>query len=329
MAVVNPPSAPSADPAPQPGSHLQDVVFCDPTLHLARPWRLRQPAAADESVIFLHVPKSGGTTVDFLLAAAAAWKQETYRRLAIGRLFAPPVWLTPGWTGAWGAAETRFASPAPRLLSGHFPFGLHARLPGPARYVTLIRDPVAREISSFNFHVQRGFLSATARLEALLEQRTLLDNPQTRLLAGPEAMDGPCTEAVFAAACAHLEQHFALVCPTEASAGFIAALLGYLGYPPVLHTHNQITRVRSLSAPSPELRASLAAYHAWDVRLHARAGAMWATWQATAGVEIPTAPLPPETLVVVADGDIRHQTRPVVRRADGQPVPDENPVGRD
>lgn len=309
-------AAVAASPALQPGPHLQDVVFCDGTLHLARPWRLHRPAAAEETVIFLHVPKSGGTTVDFLLAAAAAWKQEHYRRLPIGPLFSPPVWLVPGWTGAWGAAEARFTAPGPRILCGHFPFGLHSRLPGPARYVTLIREPVAREISSINFHCQRGFLPATVRLETLLADRVVLDNPQTRLLAGVAAMDGPCTEATFAAACAHLQQHFALVCPTEAAAEFIAALLGYLGYPPVLHTHNQITRIRPLAAPTPEQVAAIQAYHAWDCRLHALAGEIWPAWKAQAVAEIPVEPLPPETMVVVADGDIRHQRGPVVRRAD-------------
>ena len=289
---------------------LRDVCFTGDTSHIARPWRLPPDPEARGLVIFQHVPKSGGTTVDFILAAAAAARGRGYQRFSVGRFFAPPVWLVPGWTGSWNTVEEYAASmathepsvsePAFSLCSGHFPFGIHRVLKQTARYVTLVRDPLAREVSSYNFHYQRGFIDDTRTLDDLLCQGVLLDNPQTRMLAGPEAMHGPCTEALWQQALRHLEQDFALVGVTEHAHAFIGALLGWLDFPAVCYVHSQITTLRRLERPSPELARRLRTVHAWDVRLHAWCQQRWLAWENAHRTAIPTtSPVPGEEILTV------------------------------
>lgn len=303
---------------PEARRQLREVCFTGNTEHLAQPWRLPPDPAASGLVIFQHVPKSGGTTVDFILAAAAARRGRGYQRFSVGRFFAPPVWLVPGWTGSWNtvaeyAAQTATASPpeadtAFTLCSGHFPFGIHHLLQRPARYVTLVRDPLAREISSYNFHYQRGFLDETQNLEELLRQGVLLDNPQTRMLAGPEAMHGPCTEAIWQQALAHLEQDFALVGVTEQAHGFIGAVLGWLGFPAARYVHSQVTAIRRLEQPDSALATLLQQVHSWDVRLHALCRQRWQAWEAAHGDTLPQTPPTAEMEIIAVPGEQRIAT---------------------
>jgi hypothetical protein len=84
----------------------------------------------------MHIPKTAGTTL--------GWIAE--RQYAVGELYS----LYPGhWAEQAELIETCRTGP-PAAAIGHFQFGLHARLPAGARYVTFLRDPVDQVISMFN-----------------------------------------------------------------------------------------------------------------------------------------------------------------------------------
>lgn len=284
---------------------LRWVTFSGDREHIARPWLLPRTEPGD-LVIFQHVPKSGGTTIDFVLAAAAERCGRGYLRFGVSRAFDPPVWIVPGWTGAWDTVAERAGNrePAPGfgICSGHFPYGVHGLLGRPARYVTLIRDPLAREISSYNYHHQNGVLAESDSLESLLSQGRLLDNPQTRMLAGPAAMHGPCTEDVFHRALANLDRDFAVVGVTERAHEFLQALLGLLGLPPVRYVHSRVTAIRRIEAPDPQLRDLLERVHAWDVRLHGLCTERWRKFEEIHRDTIPgpSSPIDDSEIVVVS-----------------------------
>src|SRR5688500_14297279 len=175
------------------------------------PAALRPPA--DPTVIFVHIPKAGGTTLNRIL-------QRQFPPQSVYRL------------GVRGPAMERLAAMPPadrarlRLFTGHVGYGLHALLPQAATYVTMLRDPVARVVSGYRY-VQRtpehahhqavvaGRMSLTDFVQSGIS-KILVDNGQTRILSGePEAGHaipfGACTPELLARAQANLDKHFAWV----------------------------------------------------------------------------------------------------------------------
>jgi Sulfotransferase family len=257
-----------------------NLSFAGNQIRLAMPFRLSPEASQIHGrEIFLHIPKCAGTNVNFLFAVCCGYARQRYHRLVVSD-FQPPIWIAPGWTGAWGEIPppTLAKAAAAGFVSGHFPFGIDGLLPSPSHYITLIRDPVEREVSSYNFHFQRGFIDGSVPLAAYAERRQLVDNPQTRMLAGREAMSGSCTEETFALALQHLETRFTLIGAVPHVHEYICALLGMHGWPPVLYARAQLTAVRRIETIDSELRELLQGYHRFDLRLHEFATLHWQRW---------------------------------------------------
>ena len=109
------------------------------------------PTEAPPLYLFVHVPKVGGTTINAHLRASLAWDEEAVH------------------LGGWGERHRKSAGRAPwaerplaeraraRVLTGHgVEWGLHDLLPDrTARYLTLLRDPVACVMSAYHFKMAR------------------------------------------------------------------------------------------------------------------------------------------------------------------------------
>lgn len=96
----------------------------------------------DEVIVFYHLPKSGGTTLNGIL-------RRNYRPEEMVEC-GPDTHAFVAEIKTWPVERLA----AIRLLQGHFPFGLHEILPRPARCFTLLRDPVERVISYY-YHACR------------------------------------------------------------------------------------------------------------------------------------------------------------------------------
>jgi hypothetical protein len=92
----------------------------------------------DFCVVFLHLPKTGGTT----LATSLRWSYPPERTIhadvfgkvdEIERLF---------------TIDSRANA---RLLYGHLPYGVHRYIPRTCRYITILREPVARVVSAYKY----------------------------------------------------------------------------------------------------------------------------------------------------------------------------------
>ncbi|MFC2046006.1 sulfotransferase family 2 domain-containing protein [Chloroflexota bacterium] len=99
-------------------------------------------AAAENfsTIIFLHMPKCGGTTVHRILE----------------RQYPSDVIFTTD--GARPSESTRQFAAMPqasrydfRLIRGHMPFGVHRFARPPVTYCTILRDPVERMISLYHY----------------------------------------------------------------------------------------------------------------------------------------------------------------------------------
>jgi hypothetical protein len=100
-------------------------------------------SALERPLVFVHLPRTGGTTLT----------------LIVTRQF--PAALSFAFDGADmdGSLARYRALPenrrrALRLISGHVPFGIH-EIVGPADYVTMLRDPVERVISMYEYILRR------------------------------------------------------------------------------------------------------------------------------------------------------------------------------
>lgn len=162
-----------------------------------------------ETVIGLHIPKTGGMTLRTFVVPN--FQSDHFFEIAGGRYVER-------------LEELRLLDDAKkaslRLVLGHLPYGVHEWLPRPCRYFTMLRDPVDRVLSHYYYVLEQPthplherVVSSSMSLEEYVTSglSAELSNGQTRLLCGwPEIDslrgDGECTQAVFEAARKNLEQ---------------------------------------------------------------------------------------------------------------------------
>ncbi len=92
-----------------------------------------------EVLIFLHIPKAGGTTLGEIISRQ--YPPESFCEVSFERLDTFERFFAMS-----DAEKARI-----RCVKGHYPFGIHEYLPGRPVYVTMFRDPVARFISEYRF----------------------------------------------------------------------------------------------------------------------------------------------------------------------------------
>lgn len=177
-----------------------------------------------DTLLFMHLPKTGGTSLRSAVLQA-------YSDREVGMVYGA------GELEGAMSREQFQALPAEELarfdlIVGHFPFGVHRRVPRSSRYVTVVRDPVDRVVSLY-FHYRnlpgirfggkghrerlRMRLRRTSLEDWVFEDRRLgVDNLMVRNIAGARGVPfGACTEAMFDEAMANIETHFAALLVTE------------------------------------------------------------------------------------------------------------------
>lgn len=208
-------------------------------------------------VVFIHVTKTGGTTVYFYL-------RKHFRKCK--RLNSPNR-LRKGFLDRPADKRKRWD-----FISGHFPTGLvHHATPRPCVYLTFFRDPLLKAVSNYS-HVLRWkqhrwhgrFIAKKITLEKFLTQHDdikdfLIDNPATRCFSDPSAFfdPQPMTPALVEQVKTRLREQFMFIGLTERIPDSIFLLSRELKLPlrPYL-THNVTRRPESaLSSLSAETAA--------------------------------------------------------------------------
>src|SRR5215472_9066715 len=165
-----------------------------------------------KTLIFVHIPKSAGTTLSRIID----WEYNPRRVYSlIGRYFR--------WSYNRLLQLPQHRISQIQVFKGHMPFGLHRHLTQPATYLTVLRNPVDRTISDYNFSAN-GLLHPDHREVKRLTLSEFIcttpyNNIQTKLLAGQipgyDFLAGECTPQMLTAAIENLRNHFALVGLTE------------------------------------------------------------------------------------------------------------------
>lgn len=202
--------------------------------------------APAKTIVFLHIPKTAGTTLYHLIQ----------RRYEPGQFYIiadiiqdlahfqnmPPEGKTPI-----------------RLLAGHVNFGIHHYLPQPATYFTFLRQPVDLVISYFyymraevshpNFHMAKS-MGMPQFLESRLDEN--MSNMQTRMLAG-KANSGDyyeCTAADLEIAKENL-RHFAVVGLAERFDESLLLLQQAFGWQNLYYARMNVTRKKPAQSALP------------------------------------------------------------------------------
>jgi glycosyltransferase involved in cell wall biosynthesis len=169
------PSRPTASPTPTDGDVSSPTGVVTP---LTRPLRVRREgtgALAGARALFLHIPKTAGSTLLRILER----EYEGSPQLRLYRPLEGPAALVRAVADLPEAERRAF-----RLVAGHMAFGIHALLPGPSTYVTLLRDPVDRVVS--HYHYTRSRPDDPGHARALEGVRSLEDyvhrSPYARLV---------------------------------------------------------------------------------------------------------------------------------------------------
>ncbi len=128
--------------------------------------------------IFLHIPKTGGVT----LKRSLKWKYSSSGVLYEESLTKP--------LAAFGQLPLSERANA-RVVSGHLHYGVHEHIPQGCEYVTLLREPVARVVSSYHYilgHPKHALHADLVRssepLEDFLRIDPSIENHQTRMVSG-------------------------------------------------------------------------------------------------------------------------------------------------
>lgn len=219
-------------------------------------------------LVFLHVPKTGGSTL-----VAIARRQ--FPVAAVARL---PDSLAAARADLARRPEAERRQL--RFLHGHVPFGVHSALPG-ARYVTLLRHPVARLVSVYHYALREPDWAAHRLIhDRHLTLEQFVDSPiaaefndgQTRFLAGG---DQPVPARETLAAALHNLQQLAFVGITERFDASLALLLRRFAWRRRFYRRENVNRHRpALARVAPRVVALIERRNALDLELYA-AGQRW------------------------------------------------------
>jgi hypothetical protein len=175
---------------------------------------MKQAAGQPAAAIFLHIPKTAGTTLLSIL-------DRQYPKQAIHSF---------GGDAHVSVAEFKALDDESRaqirLLRGHMAYGLHEYLPGSVVYFTVLRDPVARVISYYNYirrtpphYLYDVVTQQNMSLPDLLESKLplMMNDGQVRLISGVwgEPAFGGVTEEMLEKAQKNLARSFIVVGLTE------------------------------------------------------------------------------------------------------------------
>lgn len=231
-------------------------------------------ARADDSVlIFLHLPKCGGTTLNRLIE----WEYPLSRIFSVDPSF---FRWSHRKVSRWPQADLDKML----VFKGHMPFGLHERLSRPATYITFLREPVERVISEYFFAKHHRLHPQHKRMQSLTLEQYALGTPhhnmQTKLIAGrgnyPDFLAGDCNDDVLATAYHNLDEHFSFAGLTERFDEGLAKLKLMFGWNIARYANFNVTPVRlQKNKVPPEVQALIAERNRYDCALYARVEARY------------------------------------------------------
>lgn len=210
-----------------------------------------QSDRSKEAIIFLHLPKTAGTTLNRLIE----WEYPLREMYSID-----PVLFE------WSAGHLRKLSKrrlgCMRMFKGHMLFGLHQVLPQPSTYITVLRNPVDRVLSAFYYmrnyrlHPQYWKLRRENWTVERFVERSTRDNVQCKIIAAAD-YHSPCTQDILERAIDHLDRYFSVVGLSERFEESLALMKLRFGWQLNSYSSFNVTRARPQKADLPQTTLEL------------------------------------------------------------------------
>lgn len=229
----------------------------------------------DLSTIFIHIPKTAGTTVRSIL-------EDCLPRERLYFLYLENA-SNPGM--AEFEALTIEEKQNIQVYCGHFDFGFHRYLPQPCKYITIMREPVGRTISLYHHLLQeenaRDDISV-AKMQSRIKSEKLsledfvasgitldTDNAQTRILSGESPKFGQCSQEILEKAKSNLKQHFAATGLTERFDESIMLIHKVMGWPTPFYVKQNVSRNSSKEQSPPQRTIeTIKQFNQFDIQLY-------------------------------------------------------------
>ncbi len=247
-------------------------------------------------LIFLHIPKTGGITMDRILSRNFPGPQclELPFELTDSALLIRSFDKTVEIYNTLPAEQRGLI----RCIMGteggnrgiHFQFGLHRKLGRPAKYFTIVRDPVDRVISNFYHNRSQNHLPSynfikDMTFEQYLDSGLGIDafDHQVRMLSGCPELDAPWDPAGrpisappvershLEMAKRNIEKHFIAAAPLEefdALVLLLRRLCGWSFHRIFYVVHNETQGRPKLAECSPAIRRRLEEANRHDIELY-------------------------------------------------------------
>jgi hypothetical protein len=242
--------------------------------------------AKEKALIFLHIPKTAGTTLNSII-------HRQYAPEVIYNVSGPDLAKSIQKFKTLDESEKRRI----RLVRGHMPFGLHRYLDMPATYITMLRDPIDRVISDFYYVFEapshplyQELMSKRVDLADFIRSRVPkgATNGQTRLISGVEKLNAiilndadkynldltqePATTDTLEIAKRNLDEHFVVVGLSERFDESLLLLRKALGWRNIYYVKRNVTKNRPSKQQLPRETIRLIEKHYdLDIQLYEHA----------------------------------------------------------
>ncbi len=271
--------------ATQDNTGDNSLLFASTTLTILPIVNLKHDVFAKQnSITFIHAPKTGGSNVAYLMKAIAIEQ----KAIQFGISTSDAVKKSQITTVKPLVSELDMLNNHPnchncikkniKFTYGHAPFPSVKNFQTDVSYISLVRDPIDRLLSLANFLYQRGTLINQNDIENYI-LNIEPDNLQTRYLAGEEYMMGECTEATFKKAIDNIKNNFVLVAPTEETNTVMAIIASHFGIKNIAIAKAQVTKVKLVTKENTDLCEKIKARNYYDLKLSQFVKENWNLWK--------------------------------------------------